>query len=243
MMDAPTQTPSALFDYSALDHAVANEARQAAAAIKSRFQASIIETGRDLARIRATLPSRTFSKWLDAEFGMTERTARNYISAAGMVDALPQEKAEIVSALPPTAIYALATPAITDEARTEIIERVVAGQVSDLGDIRSTVAKARQVVEDEAKADRKAKRRAKLTPEEIASAERKERARQRKIDAQQEQYRQERQTREAAAHGFASFIASSHTGADRAKLLELLTQTDSHSLMAALRDALGERVG
>jgi hypothetical protein len=228
------------FDYGQLDHAVADQARQAVAAIRSRWQASIIETGRDLARIKAALPPRTFSRWLDAEFRMTERTARNYIGAAGMVDALPAEKAEIISALPPTAIYALATPDLSDTARAKIIEQVVTGQAADLGVIRDTVAKARRLIADEAEAERTAKRRAKRTPEENAAQERKERARQRKTDVQQEQWRREQQEKEALAAEFAAIITAAQTDAGRAELSDLLKRIDPYSLMAALRTALGE---
>ncbi len=64
----------------------------------------IIETGRDLATVKDSMGFGEFTKWLDREFSMTDRTARNYMRAAAWAEG----KTEIISDLSPTTLYLLA---------------------------------------------------------------------------------------------------------------------------------------
>src|SRR3712207_6004399 len=89
------------FDYSTVPADVAKEARAVAARINERnraAQAAILETGRDLLAIKERIEHERFLAWIDAEFGMTSRTAQRYMSAAAVLG----DKSEIVSFLPPT---------------------------------------------------------------------------------------------------------------------------------------------
>src|SRR3954468_22175338 len=86
------------FDYSTIPADVAKEARAVAARINERnraAQAAILETGRDLLAIKERLEHGRFLAWIDAEFGMTPRTAQNYMQAASEFGA----KSEIISYL------------------------------------------------------------------------------------------------------------------------------------------------
>jgi hypothetical protein len=78
------------FDYTTLSPEAAASIRETAAIIRSRMKKSIIETGRDLIEVKAMLEHGQFGCWLDAEFGMTGRTARNYMNAVAVADAKPE---------------------------------------------------------------------------------------------------------------------------------------------------------
>jgi hypothetical protein len=84
------------FDYAALPPDVVTEAQGAAERIRTRIRAAIVDVGADLIGVKDRLPHGAFSVWLKAEFGMTERTAQNYMSAAALAG-----KYETVSVLPP----------------------------------------------------------------------------------------------------------------------------------------------
>ncbi|UGB28689.1 DUF3102 domain-containing protein (plasmid) [Methylorubrum sp. B1-46] len=58
-----------------------------------------------------------FLPWIKDEFGMSDRTALNFMRVA------ERFKSEIVSDLPPTVLYALAAPSTPDEVKDEIIDR------------------------------------------------------------------------------------------------------------------------
>src|SRR5690348_3058464 len=73
------------FDYTMLPIEIRAEARIAAVEIKSLMHRTVIEVGNALARIKRRLPHGQFGKWLSAEFGLTERSAQNYIRAAALV--------------------------------------------------------------------------------------------------------------------------------------------------------------
>jgi hypothetical protein len=55
---------------------------------------------------------------------MTERTARNYMNAAAECGT----KSEIVSVLPPTALYALSAPSTPAPVRDAVLVRLEAGE-------------------------------------------------------------------------------------------------------------------
>ena len=74
-----------VFAYEALARDVAEMARAAAAEIRASLGRHIeeaIKAGKRLIEVKAALPHGEFGKWLAAEFGMSERSARNYMSAA-----------------------------------------------------------------------------------------------------------------------------------------------------------------
>src|SRR5436309_212642 len=73
------------FDYGLLPSEVRAEAKSAADQIKTLMHRAIVDVGTALARIKERLPHGQFGKWLSAEFGLTERTAQNYMAAAALV--------------------------------------------------------------------------------------------------------------------------------------------------------------
>jgi len=83
----------------------------------------IIEIGRDLLAVKASLPHGSFLPWIEAEFGMSERSARNFMAVAERYAG----KSAIVADLNPTALYALASAEPDIQARIE--EMIAAGEV------------------------------------------------------------------------------------------------------------------
>jgi hypothetical protein len=72
----------------------------------SRTAADIIEIGRDLIAQKGALGHGNYLAWIEAEFGMSDQTARRFTHVAGTVGG----KSNIVLDLPPSVLYALAAP-------------------------------------------------------------------------------------------------------------------------------------
>jgi hypothetical protein len=117
------------FNYDLLEAKIAEQARSSAERIRDKVKRTIediIEVGKDLLAVRDALPHGQFGPWLAAEFGWTERTARNFMAVAEHFG----PKTEIISDLTiqPTAAYLLAAPSAPDEALEAAIERAEAGE-------------------------------------------------------------------------------------------------------------------
>jgi len=132
-----------VFDYHSLRPEVAAEARAVAARVRASHQRTVIailEMGRDLLAVKASLGHGRFGQWLEAEFGGVARTAQNYMRAAQSF----ADKSELVSHLPPATVYALAAPSTPGDVRSEIVERLRAGERLHPDVISDVVKQARQ---------------------------------------------------------------------------------------------------
>jgi Protein of unknown function (DUF3102) len=158
------------FNYDLLDSRVAEEARSSAQRIRDKVKRTIediIEVGNDLLAIREALPHGQFGPWLAAEFGWTERTARNFMAVAERFG----PRTEMISDLTiqPTAAYLLVAPSAPDEAREAAIKRAEAGE-------QITTAVAKKILSETRKKSRPTKKKAlsadKLTARLINALER-----------------------------------------------------------------------
>ena len=77
-------------------------------------------TGKDLLAVKDRLEHGLFLKWVEAEMGMTARTAQNFMQAAAHFGS----KSEIVSHLPPTTLYKLASPSTPAHVRETVLRRL-----------------------------------------------------------------------------------------------------------------------
>jgi hypothetical protein len=139
------------FDYTPLATKTANKVKEAADRIRQTVKRTIediIAVGKDLVTVKETLPHGQFTPWLRAEFGWTERTARNFMAVAEQFG-----KTEMISDLKiePTAAYLLAAPSAPDEARETAVKLAEEGE-------RITPKVAKQIL---AKERRKTSRRRK----------------------------------------------------------------------------------
>jgi len=132
------------FDYAPLEPHTAKQVRETAERIRERVKRTvqeIIETGEDLLAAKEALPHGQFGKWLLAEFGWAERTARNFMSVAEQFG-----KSANFAELPiqPSAAYLLAAPSAPDEARQVAIEKAEAGEEITFAAAKVIVAEARK---------------------------------------------------------------------------------------------------
>lgn len=131
------------FNYSALPTDVADTARLAADRIRDRHKrqiAAIIETGHELLEVKELLGHGRFLEWVHAEFAWTDRTARNYMSAADQF----AFKAEIISDLPPNEVYLLASPSTPPSIRDAVVARLEAGDRVEPFEVRALVRDAKE---------------------------------------------------------------------------------------------------
>jgi molecular chaperone DnaK (HSP70) len=147
------------FNYSPLEPAVAKKVQATAEHIRETVKRTIegiIEVGQDLIQVKEALPHGQFSPWLRAEFGWTERTARNFMAVAEAFG----PKTEIISDLriDPTAAYLLAAPSAPDEARQAAVKMAESGE-------RITAKVAKRILAKERK--KPAKRRTRASAEKL----------------------------------------------------------------------------
>lgn len=208
------------FDYSTIPANDAEEARAAAARIHERNRAAVIDTGRDLLAIKDRLGHGHFGRWLEAEFRMNERTAQRYMNVAAELG----DKSDIVSVLPPTALYQLTAPSTPAPVREEVVKRIEAGERLDPAAVDRMVHAAKQ----EARQDRMI---AKLNLMERRAAE-KRRSRTRSAREQREAAAQRTRERHAAeeihrerATTEVAELIKSRMGDDLPRFLSLMKRT------------------
>jgi flagellar biosynthesis GTPase FlhF len=214
------------FDYGTLAAANAFQARQIADRIRQRSKDFHLETGRDLIAAQDMLGHGNFGKWLDAEFGWTDRTARNFMGAAKLVES----KSEKISVLPMSAIYRLAAPSTPECARDAIIARVEYGERPSVKEIKSTIAEARK---------RDAEAHAEQTKQERRTPKARQRHQRLKEQRQLQQAREaeERQRRaieaeEAAAEAVQMLV--DRLGVDLPTFIERFSQAGCWTVLAKL---------
>lgn len=145
-MEIQTLTPPAepnliltQFNYDSLPESVQDIARNAAASIKAKMKKSaqdIWEIGRELAMVKDAIDDGSWMRWLDAEFEMSSASARRFVSVYKAYPDASRLKNVQASA---TALYRLASPETSEEARQKALELGEAGE-------RITDAKAAEII-------------------------------------------------------------------------------------------------
>lgn len=138
------------FDYSSIDDNIARkEAVEAAERIHKNMRKSLeayIEVGFDLIKVKEGIGHGRFQKWINAEFGMTYKTANNHMNVASRFG-----KPEIISCLsgvPPTALIHLTSA--PEQVQEEILEAAAAGQRIKVMDVDKAIARAKANATDTA---------------------------------------------------------------------------------------------
>lgn len=143
------------FNYDLVAAPVAIQAREAAERIKLRLRRSaedIIDIGRDLIEQKASLGHGNFLPWIEAEFGMSDETARKMMRVAEVYGPKFQLGWDLP---PPTVLYELAAPKTPAEVRAEIEKMIEAGEVvtkATVVELRSKLSgleKAKALAEEE----------------------------------------------------------------------------------------------
>jgi hypothetical protein len=116
-----------LFDYGTLDQETRIVVQQRTDELKTMFRRTaedIVEIGKKLDDVRKRLRNGQFDDWLKAEFDMSRRTAYNFVNVYERFGSANFAQLDIsVSAL-----YLLAAPGTSDEARAEALTRAEAGE-------------------------------------------------------------------------------------------------------------------
>lgn len=137
------------FDYGDLKPSDAQEAQEVAARIRARMEAAMLETGRDLARMKERLEHGNFLKWIKAEFAMTPRTAQKYMNAADVFSG----KYEPSSYLPPSLLYDVASPSFPLDTREDVLQRLQPGERPDVPALVDMVKRAKQELRQQRQAE------------------------------------------------------------------------------------------
>ncbi len=137
---------ASIFNYATISEStVRKQAQDAATRIRAKLdkaKATFLEIGRDLLSIKAKLAHGEFSKWIEAEFDMTIRTAQNMMNAAELAD-----KHEALSVLSPTIIYKLAAKSTPDEVHTEVVSQIKNGTIPHARNIDELITKKKAAVQ------------------------------------------------------------------------------------------------
>lgn len=134
--------PVAPFDYSRFPPDVAEEARAVAERVRQKTRSltvTILELGRDLTHVKSRLGHGAFGAWLEAEFTAGVRTAQNYMRAYEAFG----EQCEIISHLPPAAVYALAAPSVPATTRDAVVLRLQSGEQVQADEVKAIVRETR----------------------------------------------------------------------------------------------------
>jgi DUF3102 family protein len=109
-------------------------------ALGKRAVGDVIEIGRRLSECKRICGHGNWLRWLDREFGWTDKTAEHFINVYKL-----SGKFENFSNLdlPFSALYMLAAPSTPETARTEIIKRAQSGEVIPLPEVKRTIDAAK----------------------------------------------------------------------------------------------------
>ncbi len=187
---APDAEPyTGKFAYDGLEPGAAAIARQAAEAIRKTIKTAnraLSEIGSHLLRAKRVLLHGEFEAWAEDEFGFSSRTARNYMQAAGWLEG----KSEILSDLPPTIIYTLASPTAPKDVVQDVLAAVEAGSPLPPPVIRHKLARAR---DEGAELKLAQKRNPKITAADLAAKNLRHREKHQAAHAKGELERQQRE--------------------------------------------------
>lgn len=204
---------SAIFDYSSLDDGAAASIKEATTRIRSAAINSYVEIGKELIRVRGALPHGAWGPWLAAEFGWSDRHARNFMAAAELAEA----NRKPFSVLSPSVVMALASPSTPEPARAAILERASLGTNITVTEAKSVIRQEKGKLKEEADRQAKAARRARMSPEEIRREDRSKAARDRSKAAR------ERRERQYAEESRKSHDAWALRKANAKRLAEMMT--------------------
>ncbi|MCD2185214.1 DUF3102 domain-containing protein [Rhizobium sp. GN54] len=173
----PVPAVALSYSYAGLDAETAACAKKAAIAIRHRLgeaQAHFIEIGKDLVAVKEKLPHGEFTNWIDAEFGMSIRTAQNLMSAVRLMHSGGIDQ-KTLEAIPQKLVYELAAPKVPAEIVIEVVEAVEGGKPLHVPDVLHKIAISKQeqaaLKAKEAKLKAKAAKLKGKSPDEIAKAE------------------------------------------------------------------------
>jgi hypothetical protein len=226
-------------ELSAADTEALRKAAQRIRSLIGKGKAALAEIGRELIVVRAKLSRGRFTRWAAFEFGITDRSALNYMRYAEWC----ADKTEIVSVLQPKSVYLLAAPSTPQSARAAVIDRVSSGEVVGPNVVRTLIKKARL---EEAEAKREADCAAafaRLGPEERKKRESQEADRRRRTAAEYERVLRVMEERDQLTREVAALILD-RLGPELGRFLAITEGISWYELRDLLKDHwVDERAG
>lgn len=131
------------YDYSTLAEAQRETVRRAALTIKPRLKRAaedIFVIGKELRATKDLLLHGEYTKWLDIEFGLSERMAQRFVNVFERLGA----KTDIMSVLPPTTLYLLAAPSTPDAAIAAVEQQLTDGARISVATVQRAITDAKQ---------------------------------------------------------------------------------------------------
>lgn len=131
------------YDYSTVAEVYREAVRRSALVIKPRLKRAaedIFVIGKELNATKALLPHGEYTKWLDVEFGLSERMAQRFVNVYERLGV----KSDIMSVLPPTTLYLLAAPSTPDEAIKAVEQQLDAGGRISVAYVQDVITNAKQ---------------------------------------------------------------------------------------------------
>jgi hypothetical protein len=131
------------YDYNTVAEAYRETVRRAALVIKPRLKRAaedIFVIGKELNATKTLLPHGEYTRWLDVEFGLSDRMAQRFVNVYERLGI----KSDIMSVLPPTTLYLLAAPSTPDEAIQAVEQQLDAGERISVAYVQDVITGAKQ---------------------------------------------------------------------------------------------------
>lgn len=144
-----------LFDYAGLSVADQVAVQSAAVRIRDRMKRTvedIIAIGQDLIAVKDKLPHGAFLPWIEAEFGMSENAARNFMRVATVYAG----KSAMIADFSPTVLYELAAPSTPEPVRRAVEALAGAGESVSVAEVQRLKREATEAAKRAQDADAKA---------------------------------------------------------------------------------------
>lgn len=137
----------------------ASEIRQAVMEAKEVILGNAVETGRALSRVKSLVKHGKWEQWVKLEFGMSKRTAQNFIALANVGDTtlelFGREEERKILSLPQTINYQLGDTYVPDDSRADIIEHIVNDEYSSEEEILDAIKEAKEAAKAERQSHKK----------------------------------------------------------------------------------------
>lgn len=134
------------FDYAALPDAARGTISLRTQEIRDRMgraAQNIVEIGQRLIEVKGMIEHGQFGHWLEAEFSLSEASAKRMMAAAEWAD----EKLKTLKLsdlrIDPSAMYLLSSPSTPDEVQEQFIEQAAAGEPVKHAEVKAAVAAAK----------------------------------------------------------------------------------------------------
>lgn len=123
------------------------QAQDAATRIRenmAKTKATYIAIGRDLLSIKDQLAHGEFTKWIEAEFNMTIRTAQNMMNAAELIKSFAA-----VSVLPQAVIYKLGSKSTPTQVKADIAAMITNGTKPKAHEVELQITNAKRAAQEQ----------------------------------------------------------------------------------------------